>query len=427
MRLRHGVIAREEDDGWLLYNGENGALVRVAHDTYQRFFVEGKQEGDAYEDLSAWLLRHGFLGTCASSPPPILATAAERAAVLDGFFSLRSERSPLNVLWAVTANCNLRCVYCFPDARAHAARFSAPPFDALLGVADQLVEAKVLKVLLSGGECLLLPRVWEIAERLQRAGISVTLLSNGATIGDRVAERARGLGVTFGVSLDGPDEEANALTRGPGAYHRTVRGLRKLIERDVPVAVMITVTRHNFGCIERLVAQLEGLGVDSVTLQDLQAFGTRETYDRTRLTVGQEQQLEALFQRLRTAHPTMHFQTTELFYCSENKRSDRIMQCPAGEHFAYVDFHGNVYPCTALPTFRLGNLLRGDSLVDVWRHSEQIQSLRRLKQLPLTALPGCAACADEPRCDGGCRGDALFYRGDLYSRPSRCPKELGLW
>lgn len=428
MRLRQGVIARDEEDGWLLYNGENGALVRVAHEAYERFFIEGMAGGNGHEALNAWLFRHGFLTTGGFSPsPPAATTAAERAAGLDGFFCLRSERSPLNVLWAVTSACNLRCVYCFPDARANAVRFDAPQFDALLGVAEQIVEAKVLKVLLSGGECLLLPRIWEIAERLQRAGATVTLLSNGGPIVDRVAERASALGVSFGVSLDGPEEESNSLTRGVGAYHQTIRGLRKLVERDVPVAVMITVTRHNFDHIERLVAQMEDLGVDSVTLQDLQAFGTREIYDMTRLTVEQEHQLEALFQRLRAAHPAMHFETMELFYCSQYKTNNRIMQCPAGENFAYIDFHGNVYPCTALPTFKLGNLLQGDSLIDLWRHSESIQSLRQLKRLPLTALPGCAACAGEPRCDGGCRGDALFYRGDLYGRPSRCPKELGLW
>ncbi len=158
---------------------------------------------------------------------------------------------------------------------------------------------------------------------------------------------------------------------------------------------------------------MASLGVDSINLQDLRPFGTREIYDRTRLTVGQEHRLQSLFERLRVAYPDMNLETSELFLCWKLKVNGRVMQCPAGDHFAYIDFHGDVYPCTSLPSFKLGNLLQGDSLIDLWQHSAPIKALRQLKSLKLTELAGCSACADEPCCDGGCRGDALFYRGDL--------------
>jgi radical SAM protein with 4Fe4S-binding SPASM domain len=284
----------------------------------------------------------------------------------------------------------------------------------------------VLKVTLSGGECLLLPYIWRIAERLRSGGITVVLLSNGAPVTQRVAEHARALGLIFGISLDGPDEASNAPTRGRGAYGRSIKALRTLVDSNVPVAVVTTVNTYNFEHLERLVAQVRDLGVNSITFQDLRPFGTPQIYDRTRLTTDQERRLDGLFARLHAEHPGMRMRTSELFICSKKKTTDRVMQCPAGDNFAYIDFHGDVYPCTSLPSFKLGNVFAGDSLVDVWRNSRPILSLRELKNLPLTALPGCAGCADEPCCDGGCRGDALFYRGDLYGRPSRCPKELGL-
>ncbi|WP_445219348.1 radical SAM protein [Bradyrhizobium sp. Pa8] len=425
MELVQKVIVRHEDDGCLLYNGGNGALVRVDHATYRRFFIAKSDKGEGYEELRSWLLCHGFLSTAppsSPSPNPVL----ERAAGLGGFFRLRSQRSPMNILWAVTPACNLRCLYCFPDAQAHAKKFQQPTLEQLLGVAKDLIEAKVLRVSLSGGECLLLKNIWELADRLCRAGISVVMLSNGGPVTKRVAERAKSLGIAFGISLDGPDESINSLSRGPGAYDHSVRALRNLVQSDVPVAAITTITRYNFEHIDRLVQQLEDLGVESITFQDLRPFGTPEIYDRTRLTIDQERRLEALFSRLNAVHPRVYLQTSELFFCSAKKTNDRVMQCAAGDHFAYIDFNGDVYPCTALPSFKLGNLFQGHRLTDLWQTSENILKLRALKRLPLSALPGCASCVEEECCDGGCRGDALFYRGSLYARPSRCLKELGL-
>jgi len=62
----------------------------------------------------------------------------------------------------VTPACNLRCVYCFPDAHSHVERVEAQTLGTLLTLADQIIAAKVLKIILSGGECLLLPGIWTL-------------------------------------------------------------------------------------------------------------------------------------------------------------------------------------------------------------------------------------------------------------------------
>jgi hypothetical protein len=63
MQLTQRVITRDEDDGWLLYNGDNGGLIKLTHDAYKHFFVQGNDTGNDYEALYAWLLRYGFSTT----------------------------------------------------------------------------------------------------------------------------------------------------------------------------------------------------------------------------------------------------------------------------------------------------------------------------------------------------------------------------
>lgn len=99
------------------------------------------------------------------------------------------------------------------------------------------------------------------------------------------------------------------------------------------------------------------------------------------------------------------------------------MQCPAGENIAYNDYQGNLYPCTALPTFKLGNLTKSN-LTDLWRNSISINLLRKLKTRDKTELTNCQNCSNLRNCEGGCSGYALYFNNDIESMPSRCPKNL---
>lgn len=423
MRLRRSIIVREEVSNFLLYNGNNGGLISLAKPIYEELFIRGNGGVGRYSDLHDWLSRNDFLesefGEHRAESPKVAGNSRNM------FFKLKSALNPLNVLWALTPRCNLRCIYCFPDARSHFERIEPRPLGALLDVANQIIEAKVLKVTLSGGECLLYPGMWRLAKCLRNAGITVALISNGTPLTDKVVDELRETGVCIGISIDGP-EDVNAKTRGSGVYRKAVRAVRKLVEASVPVSVLVTVTRYNFDVLDEHIAFIKSLGIVNVTLQDLRPFGSREIYDRTRLTVEQERLLPGAFERWCAAHPGMTIEPSELFIFAKGRTSGKVMQCPAGDNFAYIDFYGNVYPCTSLPSFKMGNLFAGDSLTEVWRRSEAIQLLRRIKCMKIDDLPGCSSCSNKLRCEGGCRGDALFYSNDLYGMPSRCPKRLGI-
>jgi radical SAM protein with 4Fe4S-binding SPASM domain len=99
------------------------------------------------------------------------------------------------------------------------------------------------------------------------------------------------------------------------------------------------------------------------------------------------------------------------------------MQCPAGDNFGYIDYQGNFYPCTSLLTFKLGNLTKA-KLTDLWQNSISINLLRKLKSRKKTELINCRNCFNLKNCEGGCRGDALYYNNDIDGLPSRCPQNL---
>lgn len=275
MRVDRRIIVRKEDRGWLLYNGDNGGLICVRDDIYLRYFLaDGSSQESWYLQLRQWLAINGFLS--ATSGEKNRVGIEEPCSVEEDRFSeLRSNRNPLNVLWALTPRCNLRCIYCFADVRSHAPRFKGRTLEELLHVAENLIRAKVLRVTLSGGECLLVREIWAIIERLRAAGLTVAAITNGTTVSEATAGKLASSGVRVGVSLDGPTEEVNRTTRGAGAFEKTVRGIRRLLEAGVPTAVLVTLTRHNFPVLYEHFMFLRSLGVRFVTLQDLRPFGSR--------------------------------------------------------------------------------------------------------------------------------------------------------
>lgn len=136
--------------------------------------------------------------------------------------------------------------------------------------------------------------------------------------------------------------------------------------------------------------------------------------------------MQEVFAAIQAVHPQILINPTELFIFSRASTTGKVMQCPAGENFAYIDFNGDVFPCTSLPTFCMGNLFGGASLTELWRFSESARRLQEIKAMSLDRIPGCQGCPNSRHCDGGCRGDALFMGNGLLGIPSRCPRSLGV-
>lgn len=418
------VIVREEAACYLLYNGLNLGLISVSKEAYQRCIIQDKC-GKQDETFLNWLFTNSFLKEKPQNQPTPTPVDDKVPHTVATFYDIKSEKSPLNILWALSPKCTLSCIYCFPDAKTHQTKEKTLTLREFEEIADKIILAKAFKVTLTGGECLLLEDLWCVVEKLKAVGVTVAVLTNGVSMPKEVLQKIKAFDLFVGVSLDGPTEEVNSLTRGKSAFQKTVSTIKKLIENGVSTTVMVTVTKHNFSEIEKIADLASTLGVCAITLQDLRPFGTKNDYDQLKLTSIQEKSLKNLLTRLIEGYPKIFFNTAELTIFDRANPEGNQMQCPAGDNFAYIDFYGDLYPCTSLPTFKLGNLLGDYSISELWQNSKAIIQLRAIKASPIDNLPECRCCTNKGNCDGGCRGDALFYSNDLLGLPSRCPKALG--
>ncbi len=119
----------------------------------------------------------------------------------------------------LTERCNLRCVYCMPEAGVPLTPTRAMlTTDEVGRLAALLVRAGVDKVRLTGGEPLARKDAVEVAERIGRLGLrSLALTTNGVLLESRLPALARAGLTDLTVSLDTlrPDR-FQAITRRPG-------------------------------------------------------------------------------------------------------------------------------------------------------------------------------------------------------------------
>jgi radical SAM protein with 4Fe4S-binding SPASM domain len=427
INLSKDILVREEGDHILFYHCKNDAVLKISRETYQQLLRGEVPDTKEFRGAIKTLGESGMLDG-ESNVSQFYPQGASSA--VPNLFGLKSLYNPFIVLWAITSACNLKCIYCFPDVKSVQPDFISLPFEALSKIVDQLIEAKVFQLTITGGEAFLNPDIWRVVEKARKNNIKVIIISNGTTITDEIIGKLKKFEIIVGVSLDAPDEEINSKTRGKGVFDKTVAGIRVLKKARIQVVVLVTLTRFNFPYLDNVIQLIhEELGVMHVTLQDLKHFGTKNDYENLRLTMAQEKTLYDSVSQIRQKYSKLFFNVTELFMfpCDDYKKqkNGKIMECPAGHNMVYIDFYGDMYPCTSLSTMKLGNVIKDGGITELWRNSAAIQRLRLLKDKSVSCISGCKECSLSKYCDGGCRGDAIYSGNGLYGRASRCPKLMG--
>ncbi|MEX2704998.1 MAG: radical SAM protein [Candidatus Freyrarchaeum guaymaensis] len=320
--------------------------------------------------------------------------------------------TPFLLVFHITGRCNLRCAYCYasPYERIDLT------FEEAENVLSQAAGLGTKHVILSGGEALLHPDFYRIAERVNELGMRVHLTSNGTLIDDTVAEKLKSLDAFVTISLDGSRPEVNDPLRGIGTFSSAISAIDTLIKCGVPTSMRMTLVRQNVDdvrnyldlaiehnvdrcIIERVTAIREvqqSYALEPTSLEVCGVFETMAEY-ADRLNVGSNDPLWVLFRR-------------DILEKYRNKKHI-CGGCTAGVASITVLPDLVVTPCPRLP-IAVGNL-REDSLEDVWLGSEVLQNLRKRE-----LFDGCSSCEYKYLC-GGCRG-AAYAHGSYLGKDPQC-------
>ncbi|MCP4329661.1 MAG: heme d1 biosynthesis radical SAM protein NirJ [Alphaproteobacteria bacterium] len=352
------------------------------------------------------------------------------------------------VIWNLIRRCNLNCKHCyalsadvdFPGELATAEVF---------GVMDDLRAFGVPVLILSGGEPLLRPDIFDIAARAKDMGFYIGLSTNGALIDRPMAARIGEIDFNYvGVSLDGIGPVHDAFRRQEGAYQASLGGIRLCREIGVKVGIRYTMTEQNIESLEPLLDLMETEDIDKFYLSHLVYAGRgnryREGDARHRTT---RDALDVVFERcLDHARRGVdkEFVTGNndadgvyfLFWVRERfpDMADHIEAKleawggnASGVNVANIDNLGNVHPDTFWWHYALGNV-KERPFSEIWTDlSDPI--LAGLKASPRRIKGRCGACRHFAICGGNTRVRAFQLSGDPWQEDPACyltNREIGV-
>src|SRR6204780_1351193 len=130
---------------------------------------------------------------------------------------------PFSVQLDLTYRCNERCVHCYLDHDDHGEMTTTEIKDLL----DQMADAGVFYLTISGGEILMRRDFFEILEHARKRTFCVKLKTNGVLIREKTALRLRELGVeSVQISIYSHRPEVHdAITKLPGSFRQSIEAV----------------------------------------------------------------------------------------------------------------------------------------------------------------------------------------------------------
>lgn len=170
------------------------------------------------------------------------------------------------VFWETTVGCNLECVHCRRlDVSTTLAKDDMTTKEALAFV-DAIVEAGRPILVLSGGEPLFRPDIFEIAKYAVSKGLSVALATNGTLVDDQTAKNIVDAGIArVSISFDGADAKTHDEFRKiPGSFERSIAGFKRLKNLGMSMQINCTIAKHNVHQVDDLYNLALKLGADAL-------------------------------------------------------------------------------------------------------------------------------------------------------------------
>jgi AdoMet-dependent heme synthase len=345
------------------------------------------------------------------------------------------DERPYIAIWETTQACDLACLHCRACAqpKRHPLELSTDEGKRLIG---QIAEMKVPVFVLTGGDPIKRPDLFELIEYATEIGVRVSMTPSATPLLTRdIIRRLKDCGLArLAVSLDGSNPEVHDAFRGmSGSFARTMEAIEWANEVGLPVQINTTFSRTNYEDFDAIAELIQPKKIALWSVFFLVPTGRGKLVELL-----SDEEFEDLFAKLYSLSKRAHFhiKTTEAQHYRRyvlqqqvkekptNSRltvpakvADTIGRAPRGlndgKGFVFISHTGEVYPSGFLPIS--GGNVRKQYLSEIYRDSPIFKQLRNPDELS----GKCGACEFRHIC-GGSRARAFAVKGDPLAEEPCC-------
>jgi len=358
---------------------------------------------------------------------------------------LNFDQRPMLVFWEVTRACQLACFHCRASATEGALPGELTTTEGFNLIDQVAAFGRPFPILvLTGGDCLLRPDLFELVEHAKGLGVPVAL---SPSVTPQLTPEKIDLMVSSGInavsiSLDGAVPATHDGVRGiPGHFEDTIKAITALSAAGLTVQVNTTVMRANVNeladvadLISKAGAHIwevfflvqvgRGVATDAVSPDEHEEI-CHFLYDASQHGFIVRTVEAPFFRRVVYRRQEGDPAPTSPLYTSLSERLVALMGPAAGRPRAqtastrdgkgilFVAHDGEINPAGFLP-LPLGNV-RDEAIATIYRDDPL---LRRIRNAEFTGR--CGRCEYADLC-GGSRARAYAATGDPLAEDPACP------
>ena len=350
----------------------------------------------------------------------------------------RSPPGPV-VIWNLIRRCNLTCKHCY-SISADIDFKGELSTDEVYTVMDDLKDFKVPVLILSGGEPLLRPDIFDISQRAKDKGFYVGLSTNGTLIDETNIDAIAAIGYDYvGISIDGTRETHDMFRRKQGAYDASLQGIRLCRDHGIKVGLRFTMTQDNETELPDMLKLMDDESIDKFYFSHLNyaGRGNRNRADDARFN-STRRAMDLLFETAlnharqgnnkefvtgnNDADGVYLLQWVRQHYPDSAEHIEAKLRQwggnSSGVNISNIDNLGNVHPDTFWWHYNLGNV-RERPFSAIWEDTSD-PIMAGLKASPRSIKGRCGECDYFNICGGNTRVRAFQLTDDPWAEDPGC-------
>ena len=315
----------------------------------------------------------------------------------------------------LTNNCNLSCSHCIRSDKSNTT-LSKQEIEILLSNIDFSNN----HIVLTGGEPSLHPAFNYVIDEISKRAKKITICTNG--INNYYFEAIKNSHIHLQFSIDGSRQYHNKI-RGLDSFDKIIENIQLAQKYGISHSISTVVNKTNINSINKMLNELKEIVKSGYVRFNTQMnFGNSSekdilTIEEWNSFVDSVQDIEFPVQiradKLFNFEAVEKLSRDELAILSKNA----VKNCGTCTHKVYIYPDLNVYPCTCLDSFPIGNLTK-NSLDKILLSEASKNFINYLPELEET----CMECEYLELCNGGCIGTAFHKYKEFGHGDPRCPK-----
>lgn len=317
----------------------------------------------------------------------------------------------------VTDDCNLSCPDCYVLRKSRYMSLDTYLSKILIPFAEMGGKS----IGFTGGEPLLHNQIIEFIREAKQQGFMTSLVTNGLLLNAKIIDELEDAGLDrIQISMDTVESKLFDDIREEGFFEElTQRIIPRLNKSSIKLTVVAILNNFRENDIEAYIKKLIDLDIKSVYFR--RKIRSNPTYDNFESDENDDL-LKDLLQLKKEKSTLISIQCGDPIFCTKWVKDNdvniegKVAGCSAGITTVAIDVQGEVYPCTRVPV-KLGNI--SDNPLDSIISTSQI-----IKRLRMRNLSGkCSKCKNKYIC-GGCRAEAYYANGDMFSEDKFCKEPM---